>query len=323
MVVIYTDKNLVDRGMIDKFDLDFDTTNTMDYSLTVDSSIKGIDDNGFIYIPGTEYGGIIDKKTPSTTTGTTVFYGRNFRGLLNSKIIIPAKNTDYRYINGDIYTALNSFIEEFDLVSYFRIDKESIAGYTLTNYKIARYCSLYSLILSVCKIINKSLWLYYDLSQKKIILSFRSALDQTKEGIFTNSQLGMEVTKASRLVTHMICLGAGQLKDRVTADIWLNADKKTFSTTDQSFFGLDEYTYIYENVNSGSKEDLIESGIEKFEELINVDSISVALEPDESFKIGDKIGGYEPITKTSITSTISNIIVNISDGEESISYETT
>lgn len=322
MELIYTDKNMKDIGSINKFNMDFDTTNTMDYTLAVDSGNQSILDDGFVYIPGTEYGGIIDKKTPSTITGNTVYYGRNYRGILNSKIVYPATGQDYKYLNGDIYEILTNLISEFNLSSYFILNKESISGYKVSNYKVDRYCSLYSLMVSLAKKFNKNLWLNYDISYKKILITFRSSIDYSKKELYCDAKLDMEVTKSSRLTTHLLCLGSGQLKDRIVADIWLNEDKKTFNTDHQVFFGLDDYTQIYENVNSNSKEDLLSAGISKFEELINVDTISVTLDSEDNLKIGDIIGGYEPITKTSATSTISNIIVNIEDGISSISYET-
>lgn len=322
MELIYTDKNMKDIGSINKFNMDFDTTNTMDYTLTVDSGNQSILDDGFVYIPDTEYGGIIDKKTPSTITGNTVYYGRNYRGILNSKIIYPQAGQDYKYISGDIYEILTNLVDEFNLSSYFTLDKESISGYEVSNYKVDRYCSLYSLMMSLSKKFNKNLWLNYDISYKKILITFRSAIDYSKEELYCDAKLDMEVTKSSRLPTHLLCLGSGQLKERIVADIWLNADRKTFNTDHQVFFGVDDYTKIYENVNSNSKEDLLSAGISKFEELINVDTISVTLNAEDNLKIGDIIGGYEPVTKTSATSTISNIIVTVEDGILSTNYET-
>lgn len=323
MDLIYSTAKMEDLGVIQDFELDFDTTDTMDFRLTVDSNIKDIPDNGFIYIPDTEYGGIIDKKTPSTSTGNTVYYGRNYRGILNSKIICPKSGQAYTYINGNLYNSLNYLLAQFGLLDYFVFDPNSLAGVTLTAYKIDRYCSFYYLLTKLEQTLNKCLYLSYDLATKKIKISYRIPVNYANETLYTDTSLDLEVTKGSRLVTHLVCLGQGELENRTVVDLWLNTDKKTINTTTQNFFGIDDYTVIYENVNCEDVESLIEEGTKKFNELINVDGVSVTLNPNNRLKIGDIVGGYEPITKTTIISTITNIIITLSAYEESINYVTT
>lgn len=323
MDLIYSTDKMEDLGVIQDFELDFDTTDTMDFKLTVDSNIKDIPDNGFIYIPDTEYGGIIDKKTPSTSTGNTVYYGRNYRGILNSKIICPQSGQAYTYINGNLYNSLNYLLSQFGLLDYFVLDADSLAGVTLTAYKIDRYCSLYYLLTKLEQTLNKCLYLSYELKQKKIKIEYRVPVNYANDTLYTDTSLDLEVTKGSRLVTHLVCLGQGELENRTVVDLWLNPDKKTINSTTQNFFGIDDYTVIYENVNCADVESLIEEGTKKFNELINVDGVSVTLNPNNSLKIGDIVGGYEPITGTTITSTITNIVVTLNATEESINYVTT
>lgn len=94
--MIYTNKNHEDVGVLldYAFDLEFGKNSTNDFELTIDTSTHCCEDGCFVYMEGTEYGGIIDGMKVVTKSDSLTYKGRTWHGILASKVIEPLKATD-------------------------------------------------------------------------------------------------------------------------------------------------------------------------------------------------------------------------------------
>ena len=318
MDIILANKSLAEQSVIyTDYSLDFDTTDTMDYKLTVTRAIYDkLSTATYLYIPGTEYGGIIDSITHNTSDDSIIASGRSFRGLLNSKIIAPDSGQDYKIASGNLAEILDSILAENNLDYLYMIDP-GLAGITLSNYQIARYCSVLYLLNALEIKTGLSLYLAWSAKYHKVIITYRQPIDWTSKSLYV--QTDITTTKTSHKVNHLICLGSGELKDRMRVDLY--ADTQGSISTVQGIVGADEYTQVYDYSNAKDVDDLTASGTEKLKELIADTPLEVEVR-DGAYAIGDIVGGYDDLMQIKTKAVISNVVVNVENGVISYTFTT-
>ena len=318
MDIILANKALAEQCVIYKdYSLDFDTTNTMDYKLTATRAIYDkLSTATYLYIPGTEYGGIIDSITHNTSDDSIIASGRSFRGLLNSKIIAPDNGQDYKVVSGNLAEILESILTENNLDYLYMIDP-ALTWITLSNYQIARYCSALYLLNALESKTGLSLYLAWSAKYHKVIITYRQPIDWTSKSLYV--QADITTTKTSHKVNHLICLGSGELKDRMRVDLY--ADTQGRISTIQSIVGADEYTQVYDYSNAKDVDDLKASGTEKLKELIADTPLEVEVK-DGAYAVGDIVGGYDDLMQIKTKATISNVVVNVENGVISYTFTT-
>ena len=318
MDIILANKALAEQGVIyTDYSLDFDTTDTMDYKLTATRAIYDkLSTATYLYMPGTEYGGIIDSITHNTSDDSIIASGRSFRGLLNSKIIAPDSGQDYKVVSGNLAEILDSILVENNLDYLYMIDP-ALTWITLNNYQIARYCSVLYLLNALESKTELSLYLAWSAKYHKVIITYRQQIDWTSKSLYV--QADITTTKTSHKVNHLICLGSGELKDRMRVDLY--ADTQGRISTIQSIVGADEYTQVYDYPNAKDMDDLIASGTEKLKELIADTPLEVEVK-DGAYAVGDIVGGYDDLMQIKTKATISNVVVNVENGVISYTFTT-
>ena len=107
----------------------------------------------------------------------------------------------------------------------------------------------------------------------------------------------------------MICLGRGELKDRMV--IHLYADENGNISQTQTFTGLAERTEVLDYPNAESEEELITEGQQRLRESWNASTVDIRLDDEFSFDIGDVITVSEVVTGIHLTKSIVKKIVNI------------
>ena len=318
MDIILANKALAEQGVIyTDYSLDFDTTDTMDYKLTATRAIYDkLSTATYLYIPGTEYGGIIDSITHNTSDDSIIASGRSFRGLLNSKIITPDSGQDYKVVSGNLAEILDSILTENNLDYLYMIDP-ALTWVTLNNYQIARYCSVLYLLNALEGKTGLSLYLAWSAKYHKVIITYRQPIDWTSKSLYV--QADITTTKTSHKVNHLICLGSGELKDRMRIDLYV--DTQGDISTIQSIVGADEYTQVYDYPNAKDVDDLTASGTEKLKELIADTPLEVEVK-DGAYAVGDIVGGYDDLMQIKTKATISNVVVNVENGVISYTFTT-
>ena len=318
MDIILADGGVVEQGVIyTDYSLDFDTTDTMDYKLTTTRAIYDkLSTATYLYMPGTEYGGIIDSITHNTSDDSIIASGRSFRGLLNSKIIAPDSGQDYKVVSGNLAEILDSILAENNLDYLYMIDP-ALTWITLSNYQIARYCSVLYLLNALESKTGLNLYLAWSAKYHKVVITYRQPIDWTSKSLYV--QADITTTKTSHKVNHLICLGSGELKDRMRVDLY--ADTQGRISTIQSIVGADEYTQVYDYSNAKDVDDLTASGTEKFKELIADTPLEVEVK-DGAYAVGDIVGGYDDLMQIKTKATISNVVVNVENGVISYTFTT-
>ena len=120
-------------------------------------------------------------------------------------------------------------------------------------------------------------------------------------------------------VNHLVCLGKGELTDRVVIDLYVGKNGEI--TENKYYKGLEEIAQVYEDTNSESDE-LRERGIEKLNELKNTKTFSMDINSlNIDIEIGDIIGGRDYITGNSLKSPVVNKIYTVDNGQESKEYK--
>lgn len=283
-----------------------------DFDLQVeDAALKA---GSRIMIDGTEYGGIIDDTDVDVDGGlsTVTWHGRDWHGVLASKIIEPDRNNDYLTLSGTIPVIMRTLVSRAGLQGLFTVTEESADHKTTCQFD--RYVDLYSGLVKMLRASGLKLRLRNDGDKVSM-----SAMPVRTIGDSIDSDLiDFTVKQAAHPINHLICLGKGELKDR-TVIHWYADANGTFSHT-QTLKGLDERTATYELSNAEADE-LEDKGRQKFQELRNNSTIDVDIPDGIDADVGDLVTGRDNNTGLVVTAEISKKIVKVSGGVLTVTYE--
>lgn len=319
MDLIYTNSSMQAIGVMKAYDLDLAFgSDENDFEIKVDANNHCCEAGYYVYIIGTEYGGVIDAVTSDTKTGEVTYTGRTWHGILNSKVICPDAGQDYLTLNNEANGVLNSLITRMGLTSIFTVNIYA-SGLEISHYKMPRYVTGYDGIMQMLKSVGGKLVLSFD--GEKVILSAAPIADHTKDGSVSSDAMSFQVKTTSKKVNHLICLGQGELKDRTVVHLYADASGSISQT--QTLTGADEYTAVYDYPSAESTQKLIEAGASRLAELQNQDNLSVSLnEAEYAFDVGDVVGAVDTVTGISVSVPITKKIVSIRNDYMSVSYET-
>lgn len=298
------------------FDMDIGETNDFQINLNYGTWDERIQIGKKIYIPGTEYGGIIKYIQSATNTGDITLKGFTWRGYLAHRIISPPAGSDYRIVSGE----LNSVISSLVSIPGFRVETKS-TGRTV-NYQFKRYVDTAAGLEAMCESVGYRLDLKYVqtdtsgyvLVQALPVGNYGGTIEYSQDALIdfdsVNDQMG---------VNHLVCLGKGELKDRIVAHLY--ADRSGNISQTQTITGIDEVVQVYDN--SGAElETLIESGTTKLKELVSKQSFTPSINDSETeLYLGDIVSGVDYITGNAVTKPITDKIINRTMGELSINYQ--
>lgn len=283
-----------------------------DFDLQVeDAALKA---GSRIMIDGTEYGGIIDDTDVDVDGGlsTVTWHGRDWHGVLASKIIEPDRNNDYLTLSGTIPVIMRTLVSRAGLQGLFTVTDESADHKTICQFD--RYVDLYSGLVKMLRASGLKLRLRNDGDKVSM-----SAMPVRTIGDSIDSDLiDFTAKQAAHPINHLICLGKGELKDR-TVIHWYADANGTFSHT-QTLKGLDERTATYELSNAEADE-LEDKGRQKFQELRNTSTIDVDIPDGIDADVGDLVTGRDNNTGLVVTAEISKKIVKVSGGVLTVTYE--
>ena len=339
MDLIYMNGNMSDVGVLQdyEFDLAFGADENS-FECKIPSDMHCCEAGYFLYIEGTEYGGIIDSLEVITETAEVIYYGRTWHGILQSKIIAPLqanepsfpgitfKTTDsggnsmidrYLIISGDLNTCLRFLLHRASLDSLFAAPAY-MANIPITNFQFDRYINGYNGIIKLLSSVGKKLHISY--IDEKVLIEAVNRYDYASDGEFDSSLVQMQLKKRVNSVNHLVCLGSGELENRTVINLY--ADTHGNISTVQTQFGLEEYADKYDFPNVESPEELMTQGIEHLKKLWEEDSLVIKLDDNSDFfGIGDTVGAKDSVTGISASAVIQKIIVQIINNQISISYE--
>ena len=288
-----------------------------DFELQIPSAAHCCGEGFYLYIEGTEYGGIIDDIASDTEAEEVAYTGRTWHGLLNSKIIEPDAGQDYLIVKGEANAVIGSLISRLGLQDLFTASEED-SGLNISTYKMNRYIPAYEGIRKMLK--TEEGKLRFAFKDGKVILSAHQRDDYTQDKDLDSDLVDLKVKRHYHPVNHVICLGRGELAEREVIHLYLEANGNISHT--QTFTGMDERAAVYENTNAESLEELENGGIDRLKELALADEVEASLDENgEQYEIQDIVGATDNITGLSATAEITKKIVTIDNGQINISYK--
>ncbi len=308
-------------------------------------------DSGYlIYAEGTEYGGIVDNITVDTASDSVTYSGRTWHGVLGSKCILPLQSTDgstttvgvnidsvnasgeslvnrYLVLSGDANRCISYLIDRVGLSDLFCVS-EADAGVNVSKYQFERYTDAYTGLRKMLASCGHRLKIVQE--DGKVMLSAVPKVDYSQEKEFESELIPFVAKSYLNKVNHLICLGSGELENRLVVHLYADAEGNISQT--QTFFGVDEYAVVYDYPNAGSTEgeevteedkrnELIASGKERFKELRQADTIDIDFDiTDDAYYIGDIVGTLDSRTGISVTAEVKKKIVTLKNNHVNISY---
>ena len=319
MDLIYTDANGADVGVLFGFALDLAfgiEENDFELKLSIDS--KEIETGGYIYIEGTEYGGIVDGLRVDTNKRLATYLGRTFHGILDSHAIQPPAGADYLTVSGEANAVIASILSKLGVGGLFEVATTN-SGINIPSYQMDRYIMAYAGINKMLKSVGAKLAMSFE--GGKVKLEAKSIVDYSRDEQYTSDHYAFNIQKYRNKVNHLICLGSGELAARQVLHLYVQGDG-SISTKKQYYTGVDEYAAVYDYSNAESLAELQQYGMEELQKLHNNDSAEMELVEEEAgMDINDIVGTTEEVTGTKITNSVVKKIVKIEDDALKIEYK--
>ena len=307
--LIYLTDSLMEIGPCSS-DIDFDTGHP-DKS-TNDFMMHGVlpDGVGGIYVPGTEFGGLIEYMQTRNNSEIITNKGYTWRGLLAQGVIEPPSGENYKIVSGDANAVIRSILSSF-LGGLFYVPEEA-SGITITNYQFARYCTILDGLTDMLAENGAKLVVKADkLSAGAPVRVQVSAAPIVTIGDKYSAEypVDMTYTENSMGITHLICMGQGELQNRTRLDLYVGANGEI---TDTPYYtGIKARTALFDYSSAQSESELRKYGIRRLNELKPGKTISIN-DAEVDGDVGDHVYGY--MNGVSTTVTIVQKILTISGG---------
>jgi hypothetical protein len=229
MELIHADSSLTELQCIDcfeKFDCEItagESDSSNDWELRIPQSCwqrMPVLEGHFVYIEGTEWGGIVEKTEHSASDMTVRLYGASWRGMLSRCAVCPdSGNTHFEIAEQDGNDVLRLLTERSgsDLLSA----EEGQSGVTCggrIRYKSLLYAanelfSEHNAHLSVC------------FKEGGIVLSCEQNRDRSNDIEFSQEyHFELGYSSQSAKYNHIVALGSGTMLERDMLELWLLPD---------------------------------------------------------------------------------------------------
>ena len=324
LILTDTSGNEIRAVMGAQLDMDLGTTNDFVLEVSRVGYPDDITNKCRIFRPGSEFGGLIRRKGTSTLDNTATFGGYTWRGLLQHKVIQPPSGYDYKEVSGELNTVIGNLVPS-EFGGLFVASSED-TGVSVSNYKFDRYCTLHDGLMKMLRSVGYKLHLEYTQgtggSAGYVEIGAVPIVDYSSQIELSNDmQFNFAAQAIADGVNHLICLGEGELKDRVVEHLYVQADG-TVSTTTPYYTGIDEVADVYDFPGADAST-LIEYAEEQLPDMQNRVTFSMKIEKlDLDVGIGDIVGGRDYITGITMAKPITGKIWTVKkNGTEKIEYK--
>lgn len=313
MVLVVHDSTVGDIREIEEFELDI-AFGSDENALKLEARAGDAPEEGqFVFIDGTEYGGVIDQASYEAgreATGSILCKGRTWHGILAGKRLLPDSGSGYLSVSGKAGDALASLIERMGLSGLFSAASDD----TSVSYTFDRFVDGYSGLKAMAKANGRKVAMRR--KGGKVEISLPPAVDYANK--VDSDLLDFTLTSVHRCVNHLVCAGTGELENRAVVHFYADAAGNVSHT--QSLFGVDEISALYDYSNA-DEEKLEEEGRKKLQEYQTQGSVEVEAHDDIDVDVGDVISARDNAHRRTVTATVAKKIVKVSRGVATYSYE--
>lgn len=325
MDLILADKNYLDVQMVTHATIDVDVGETNDFQLIIrrDEYTSDFVQGNIVYVPFTEYGGIIGEIDTDTSLDTLTIQGDTWRGLLDKKIIQPASGQDYATATGELNTIIRTLVNsEF---SDLLVGSTDDTGVSVSGYQFDRYCTLLEGLKKMLKSVGYKLQIsliQLGLGNPSHVEIGAVPIEDYADDIelSQDSKLNFRFANIYNGINHLICLGQGELKERQVLHLYVDEDGNIGQT--QYFTGIRELVAIYDYSSAESFDVLREEGTKRLREIMNSQTFEMDVQTlDLSVEIGDIIGGRDYLTGIYAKQPVKAKVWRQENGVESLTYK--
>lgn len=325
VTMMMTDANGRDVGTLDySISLDMDLGDTNDFEFEVDQFVWDSELMGYgcrLYIPETEYGGIIGDIEVVTKTATATLTGDTWRGMLTKKIIEPPSGQDHKTVSGELNTILKSLIEP-EFSGLFVVSQED-TGVEVSNFQFNRFCTLLSGLEDMLASVGYRLDIRYksgDAGESGWVEIQAVEAENYSETIEYNrdNRINYDARDYRRGINHLICAGTGEGDDRTVLHLYVQLDGSIGST--KYYTGLEERVALYSYTSQADVEQLRKDGTKRLQELMNYKQFEMSVE-DVDMEIGDTVSGRDFTTEILVQKPIVQKILKIEKGKIQVEYK--
>lgn len=316
MDLIFTNANREDQGIIKDYSLDYEMSNDKSKNTFEIQGVLGavsLDINGYVHTDS-EIGGRVDTVKVDTEKNVIYYSGRNYRGILGSKVIVPPNNEAYKVVSGDVNEIIGGLISDCGLTDLYMA--QSACGITVRNYAFDRYIDLYSGIIKMLAKANAKLTLTWKAG--KVLVGAVPIVDYSNEAELTSDLFDFVIEHKTATVNHLIALGQGQLTERQVVHRYIGADGKVSTT--QYYNGTEEVAEAVSNTFAESYDELVAWAEEELAERSVSDSLEIK-SYDLQADIGDKFTAFDLNTGLSVSQYVVDKIITYDGVTMQTKYE--
>lgn len=308
--------------LTDSADADLDIGDTNDFEINIPVSEYDAERIGYgckIFIPGTEYGGIIGDIESNTNEEKVVIRGRTWRGMLQYKVVEPPAEQDHLILSGELNDMIRTLIG--DRFSGLLSVPNVVTGITVKNWQVDRYVTLYDALQKLVSNYDYKLQIRYiqpeGLEYGYVTVQAEPIKDYSEQLEYSQEEAVHVVVRDCRNgVNHLVCVGQGENQDRIVLHLYVQKDGSIGKT--QYYTGLAEISAVYD-YSSAEADKLEEDGIKRLKELQNYKKCEMTID-DVDLEIGDIIAGYDAVTDTQVIKPVIKKILKMQDGKITIDY---
>lgn len=299
--IVYTDAAGEDVGMVDSAEGDFSVGEENTWQLTV-SDAYPLSQGCFVYIDGTEFGGVVDDIETESRGGTLTVSGRTWHGILASRIVCPPAGESHAVLSGDANACIAEMLELCGAGDPFAAASAE-SGIEVDGYTVPRYCDAYAALAGMLASAGASLSVSYRRGSCTL-----GAVPAEPASAYSED-IGLILTR-KRAVNHLVCLGSGELAARTVVHLYADAQGRV--SREQSIFGAAHMAEVYELSNAADETKLVEAGTEQLESLQSPDTAEIDGELSGEYRIGQTVTARDERRGASAEETVTQLIARVS-----------
>lgn len=327
--LIHADSSRAEIGMITDF-ISFDaqihnnceiSDNTFSLEMSIDAwKAERIMRGDYVYIDGSEFGGIVGSVNKNTGIDTVTIKGILWRALLAMRVILPPSGQAYRIFTGVELNRIVADIIENDYANLFRVSEESTG--VSTSYQFRYQTKLAGLSKALLQS-GYTLSCLYSASEQRVITNARRCMDYSDYAdISPDLGIGMSIT-TGRIddYNHCIALGTGELAGRMVREIWM-VDGKIYKVRPAALTESSLRSMTFDYPNAESEDELLSSASDALLQYAAMSSAEVDLSQLQiDLQLDDKILTVDRDLGISEVKSVSQRVITIDQNGTTIRTE--
>lgn len=319
-----TDTERIPLGYLDEMtSADVDVGDTNDFELVLSRSYAkyfGVRKGFQFFVPGTEFGGIIEDIQSDTSYSSITYGGYVWRGYLEQLVLQPPSGQSYLVVSGDANRILEQVLNTGTGL-LFTVPKED-SGITIMKHQfrydtalvgLEKMLATYSARLDIKAVEGTENNPFQVIIRAVPISNYSEELQYDGD-----DNINVFVRDYSCGINHLICLGKGELEERTVLHLYVQLDGSISSK--QYYKGTAERMAVYDYSSASDDSELLSGGVERLKELMNYKSAEMSIS-DVDLQIGDIVSARDRDVGTVLSRPVVNKILKCSDSERTIEHK--